>query len=230
MRRIFFLSIFLFTSGAANAGFVISLGGAELSNSGAGALAPNAVTLTFENISALNGDNRVQLTIDAPNQTIQQWWWEKGKLVLFNSLHSLQSIDHLDGVEADYVYPFTKKFLGANFNVAFKFEKKGDTGSFYPGKTSRYILTGFGGDLDAETSFNVARLTNSGATTLGGIHILETFDENGNPTGSGKYGSTGGDGNTGAVPEPASIALWSLCCGVGLLLARRRSQSGTPAV
>jgi len=226
-----FLSIFLFTSGAANAGFVISLGGAELSNSGAGALAPNAVTLTFQNISALNGDNRVELTINAPNQTIPEWWWEKGKKLFFNTSDALQSIQHAGDVEAKKVtYPYTKKFLGTNFSVAFEFEKKGNTGSFYPGKTSRYILTGFGGDLDANTSFNVSSQTNKGVATLGGIHILETFDENGNPTGSGKYGSTGGDGNTEAVPEPASIALWSLCCGVGLLLARRRNQSGTPAV
>jgi hypothetical protein len=232
MRYLLAAVILIAAESPCHGGFVINLGGSELSGSGAGDLAPSAVKLTFENLSELNGNSRVRLTIDAPDQTIPQWWWEKGKQIVFNSTHALKRIRHRSGVEAkETLYPNTKKFLGAEFNLKFLFSGRGETGAFFPGKTSQYILVGDGIGLDAATSFNVQRLTRAGTTTLGGIHILETFDEHGQPTGSGKYGSTdGGDGFT-AVPEPSSIAFWMLCCGIGVFIRRRYPRTPmTPAV
>jgi hypothetical protein len=213
-----------------DAGFVINIGGRELTGSGASDFARNdAVVLTFENYAA----NKVMLTMQASGtEGNPDWWWSKGKTILFNSGLAISSFAWFDdgnpnnvkAKKTDYAKNGQNFIQSTKFDVKVEFSVSGKNGSFYPPMYSKYILTGAG---LSELSFSEA---NKETISYDGqpLDLSAAIHINNPDAGeeSGWYGSTDGGGdNLLPVPEPTSIALWTLCCCVGLVIRRRKKST-----
>src|SRR5687767_14715032 len=141
MSRICFLVCVALLAGlspsVAQASVEISIGGPELSGSGAADVPANAITLFFDDLAA----NTVQLTLSANAGAV------KVKDILFNVAPSFASlgIAFVSGVEADDTEfdpnGHQLNALLSGFDVLFSFKTSGATGSFFNGQTSVYNLS-----------------------------------------------------------------------------------------
>ena len=179
-------------------------------------MANDAFVLKFED-SALNA---VKLTITATPVVPPDYVWNKAKEFYFNSAVALTGFTYDSGVA--YASSEYKAAGIGGFGSSFKFNTKvsfgasGTTGAFYPGQVSTYILTGSG---LTENSFNTTSTGSGGLTLLAGVHVN---DPDSGPN-SGKYGNTQPPpDHLTSVPEPASIALWSVVFCAGLFCRTRR--------
>jgi hypothetical protein len=194
----------------AEASIQISIGGPEVSGSGAGDIPDDAITLFFDDLAA----NTVQLTISANSGAV------KVKDIVFNVASTFTSLGfaHVSGVVANgtSIAQNAQKLSGQldNFDVLFSYDTSGPNGSLFNGLSSVYNLTAPG--LTA-AAFDVSNNDGSGPYRAG-AHI--NLPNGTSP--SGKYGGNGGDGQ---VPEPASLLVWLALCLCGAVIARARLRS-----
>ena len=217
MRRfilgISFSVLLCFSPGMARASVEISIGGPEVSGSGAGAVPDDAITLFFDDHPVL--DDTVQLTLSANPGAV------KVKDILFNIAPSFASlaITYVSGVEAsDTEFDPNGHQLNSllsGFDILFSYAVNGPNGTFYNGQTSVYNLFATGLTANAFNAFN-----NDGAGSFRAAAHINL------PNGSSPSGKYGGNGNE-VIPEPASLLVWVALCLCGVVVAarsRRRSK------
>jgi hypothetical protein len=205
---LFVLSLAALMPGIAAASVEISIGGPELSASGAADVPDDAITLFFDDFAA----NTVQLTLSANPGAV------KVKDIIFNVAPSFASLAfaHVSGVVAsDTEFDpngFQLNSLLSGFDVLFSYGTSGANGSFFNGQTSVYNLSAPGLTAAAFNAFN-----DDGS---GAFRAAAHINKPNNTSPSGKYGGNG----DGIIPEPASLLVWGalgLCGLVGLAHRRR---------
>ena len=222
----------VFVSPASASIKTIEIGGAEYSNSGANDIATDAVILFFDD--GLN-DDYVRLTIQFNGGTGVD---SNAKLGLLNFNVDATSITKAVWIESesatrakfDYDDPLANYYNPDSFGSPatgfdFKFEfPRSNKADFEVGQKVVYDIYGSGsgtaGKLLADDFLTLNTDTNY--LYYATVHLLSVDDGD-----SGKYGSTGFGDDGDPVPEPGTIAIWSMIGlgAVGGAAWRRRKNS-----
>lgn len=210
----------------------IEIGGAEYSSSGANSVASDAVVLSFnDGIS----DDYVRLTIQFNGGTGVD---SDAKLALLNFNVDATSITKAVWIEAesftrakfDYDDPLVEYYnpdsfgspaSGFDFDFTFPRSNKAD---FEVGEKVVYDIYGSGSGTAGKLLADDFLTQNTDTNYLYYATVQLLSVDGGN---SGKYGSTGFGGDGDPVPEPGTIAIWSMIGlgAVGGATWRRRKNS-----
>lgn len=197
----------------AEASFQICLGGVQKTDPNSPTIADNTIVLTFDQ----NGADVVRLTIDANVDAI------KVDDIVFNVDRAV-TFAFVSGVNPGNGFEYDSDNEGVNggspalvgFDILVNYKVSGPNGEFFNGQQTVVDISASG---LTEQSFNV--LAANGY--LGAVHINK-------PQGgtiSGKYANT-----TKApppVPEPGTIAVWSVLGLVAVCVAGRRRRNNASA-
>lgn len=205
----------------ARAALTINIGGAEFSGSGSATIASNAITLLFEDQSddgSIAADT-VRLTINFNGGTGVDAVAKINEIVFNGEQATVTYLSGSSGTPSPFIQsnpgPPGQGYSSDGdkyYDFRIQFPTSGDT--FDVGDVSVYKIVGTG--ITAGTFSQLADPSDKGPWFAAAQINAVT---NGN---SGHYGGLVGDGPGPEVPEPATLAIWSLALGFAGFVGKRR--------